>query len=369
MYIPLNDLSRVSDSQVENELNLVKRVLQSGHYLKSTFTLEFTNLIGNKIGIPHVLAVGNGTDALRIAMSSLGLQAGDLIATVPNAGGYATGVAKSLGLRVGMVDVDATNLQMSPESLSEFIELYPEVKAVVLTHLYGQIGFATEIASICHKNKIFLIEDCAQSFGAKKDGVSAGAFGDVSTFSFYPTKNLGAAGDGGAVAFKDKKHFEIGTSLSQYGWSERYKVELSNGLNTRMDEIQAAILVSRLKKLDDENRIRRRNIQRFKQNSPANMVVLGSSDESFIGHLAVVISESKVDHIEYLNNQGIETGVHYPILDFEQPAWIDEILPSKTPVANYFVKRIFTLPNFPGLRENEIQFICECLSSLEKYAK
>ena len=250
MRIPLNDLSRRPQHQIELENRIVTEVINSGHYLKGPSTELLESVIGGRID-KKVLGIANGTDAIKLAFLGLGLNQGDLVATVANAGGYSTTAAKSIGLEVGLIDVDFADHQMSIESLLAFINKFPETKAIVATHLYGQIGRIDQIAEICKKKNILLIEDCAQSFGAALSNSFAGSFGDAATFSFYPTKNLGSIGDAGAVSFKENSTYELAKKISQYGWGKRYEVEFKQGLNSRIDEIQAAILVSREKTVDE----------------------------------------------------------------------------------------------------------------------
>jgi len=362
--IPFNDLSRKSSSELSKEIQVIEEVLKSGHYLKGKFTKEFEDILSKRIGTPFTLALGNGTDSLQVAFQSLGLKAGDLVAVTANSGGYATTAAKILGLEVGLVDVEESNHQMSPDSLLEFLELFPMTRAVVVTHLYGQIGEITEIQKICQSNNIYLVEDCAQSFGAKCKGIEAGGFGDASTFSFYPTKNLGSSGDAGAVAFKQKNHFELAKKLSQYGWSTRYSVDVKNGMNSRMDEIQAALLILREKNVDQENLIRRKIIDKYKKAASENVRVIGAGDTSFVGHLAVVVSNSRNQDLIHFSSKKIDTAIHYPILDSEQFAWRDSFVHSDIKVSEKISKQIYSIPCFPTLTDLEINKICKALGEL-----
>lgn len=362
--IPLNDLSRKSTNQISQELEALEVVMRSGHYLKGNFTREFESVLGERIRKPYVLGLGNGTDALKIAMQGLGLRQGDLVAVAPNAGGYSTTAAKALSLEVGLVDVDEEFHQISPVSLEKFLKSFPKTRAVVLTHLYGKMGNVQEIKSICQKFEVFLIEDCAQSFGAELNGFQAGSIGDAATFSFYPTKNLGAAGDAGAVAFSSKNHYEAAAQLSQYGWRTRYLIELNGGSNSRMDEIQAALLLLGEKSIEVKNRQRREIVTKYLNSASKNVKIIGSNDVSFVGHLAVVVSDRRENDLTLFKQNEVETTVHYPVLDSDQPAWRGTFVSEEIPQAKVLVNQIYTVPCFPELYEDEIEIICKTLANL-----
>jgi aminotransferase EvaB len=365
--VPLNDLSRSDKTESAHELDLVKKVLESGTYLKSEFTKQFEMKLAERISGKHVLGVANGTDALILAYLGLGLKPGDCILTTPNAGGYASAAAISLGLNVGLIDIEPLTSQMSVEALKMFLDQDPTVKAVVVTHLYGQIGSIQEIVEMCGKYDIPVIEDCAQSFGARKFGKEAGSFGGVATFSFYPTKNLGAAGDAGAVAFSEEPDFNTAAVLAQYGWTDRYKITVPGGFNSRIDEIQAAILVSR-EKLVDENNIRRREIvAEYSKFLQSPRFIFGAQDESFVAHLAIMHTQNRELDKQKLNSLGIETGIHFPILDHQQPAWSGKFKYFDLSNSEALVNSILTLPCFPTLTLGEIDQVCNGLKNLEVY--
>ena len=362
--IPLNDLSRSVISDLALEIDLIKKVLESGTYLKSGMTKQLENTLAERIPGKRTLGVANGTDSLMLAYLGLGLKSGDRILTTPNAGGYAAAAAFSLGLTVGLVDIELSTSQMSPESLKEFLSHDSNVKAVVATHLYGQIGSIEEVVDICARNDIPVIEDCAQSFGARKFGKEAGAFGRVATFSFYPTKNLGAVGDAGAVAFSEEVEFNRAKVLAQYGWSERYKITEVGGINSRIDEIQAAILVAREKSVDASNSRRREIVAQYNESLNSPRFIFGMSDESFVAHLAVMYTEDRDSDIEKFTNAGIDTGIHYPILDHQQPAWKGKFKYFDLSNSEKIVESILTLPCFPSMTESEVNQVCKNLRIL-----
>ena len=345
--IPLNDLSRIDPETLASEVELVTKVIASGHYMKGTYTSELEASITNLTQACGTLTVANGTDALMLAMLGIGIEPGDMVATVPNAGGYTTTAAIRIGAIPVLVDIETQTAQMSPESLKGVLASNNKIKAVVVTHLYGQMAQIEEIRSLCKKAGVFLIEDCAQSFGANLEGKSVGSWGDAATFSFYPTKNLGALGDGGAISFKNEVHLSRARQLSQYGWSNRYEVSIIGGVNSRIDEIQAAVLLLRLKSLKVENQRRREIISSYESALSGKRRMIYADNESFVGHLAIMITPERVKDADYLATSGVSTGIHYPILDHKQPAW-KSIFSGQAPSnSEANVGQILTLPCFP----------------------
>ena len=319
--IPLNDLSRIDTDKLAAEVEIVTKVIASGHYMKGRHTAELESRITDLTHSHGSLTVANGTDALMLAMLGIGLQPGDMVATVPNAGGYTSTAALRIGVLPVVVDIDPDTAQMSIESLQELLRVNEKIKAVVVTHLYGLMSDVVAIRAICDEFGVFLIEDCAQAFGANLGGRGVGSWGNASTFSFYPTKNLGALGDGGAISFKDESHLDRARKLSQYGWSNRYEVSLIGGVNSRIDEIQAAVLLFRLEGLHEENSKRREIISRYQNALSGDRLMIYASNDSFVGHLAVMVTPFRDQDLESLHGSGVGTGIHYPILDIHQPAW------------------------------------------------
>ena len=363
IMIPLNDLSRNDSETLASEIAVVSQVMSSGSYIKGIHTSALEAEISRITQSAGTVTVGNGTDAIMLAMQGLGINEGDLIATVPNAGGYTTAAAIKIGAKPILVDIDPATLQMSTDSLRKVVS-NNKLSAVVATHLYGLMADIKTIRDICDEAGVFLIEDCAQAFGAKFEGNHVGSWGDAAAFSFYPTKNLGALGDGGAISFKQLSHLARARQLAQYGWSTKYEVTMLGGVNSRIDEIQAAILLLRLQNLDEENDVRRSIIKRYNDSlsDKRNMIFL--DDESFVGHSAVLVTDSRDQDQEALNGAGISTGIHYPIPDNDQIAWISIFENQITPNAHDNSQKILTLPCFPRMTEHEIQVVCKALSEL-----
>jgi dTDP-3-amino-2,3,6-trideoxy-4-keto-D-glucose/dTDP-3-amino-3,4,6-trideoxy-alpha-D-glucose/dTDP-2,6-dideoxy-D-kanosamine transaminase len=362
--IPLNDLSRIDPVNLAAEIDVVAKVISSGHYMKGKFTADLESKIADLTQACGAVTVANGTDALMLAMLGLGVQPSDFVATAPNAGGYASTAAIRIGAVPVLVDIDPKTTQMSPDSLEKVLVSNESIRAVVVTHLYGLMADVQAIRIICDRFGVLLIEDCAQAFGASLDGRIVGSWGDASTFSFYPTKNLGALGDGGAISFKNEIHLIRAKQLSQYGWSNRYEVSLLGGVNSRIDEIQAAVLLLRLERLNEDNKKRREIVSRYQKALTGNRRMIHTSDNTFVGHLAIMITTSRDSDTDFLNRSGVGTGIHYPILDNHQPAWLTIFSGQSVPMAEVNVEQIVTLPCFPKLEESEIEHVCKTLKAL-----
>ncbi len=269
------------------------------------------------LGVSHVVGVASGSDALVLALLAVDCGPGDEVVTAANAGGYASSAIARLGCDVSYAEVDSDSLLMTPYSVLDAIG--PATPAVVVTHLYGNVAKVEEIVAVCRPQGIAVIEDCAQSLGALSQGRRVGTIGDVAAFSFYPTKNLGAAGDGGAVATADDDVAATVRSLRQYGWGPKYQVDRPDGINSRLDEVQAAILRVGLPGLDSANERRREIVGRYAEALTGRSVRLVSGvTPEFVAHLAVVRADDRFGLQASLAAVGVETDIHYPIPDHLQ---------------------------------------------------
>jgi dTDP-4-amino-4,6-dideoxygalactose transaminase len=279
MKIPLNDLSR-GIARSEEAQSAILSVLQSGHWVHGPEHKGFEIELAKFLNVSHVLGVASGTDALEIALRAIGCTNGSKIISVANAGGYTSIAAAAIGCEVIYCDVDPEKLLIDPESLSALLS--EEIAAVVVTHLYGNVAPVGAIRRMCEPFGIKIIEDCAQAIGASEDRKRVGTIGHVGTFSFYPTKNLGAIGDGGALATDDSKIAQKILELRQYGWTSKYKIDISDGMNSRLDEIQAAILRIGLSKLDLMNLRRRQIVEKYSEVLKGSELKLVTSSTLFV---------------------------------------------------------------------------------------
>jgi aminotransferase EvaB len=360
--IPFNRLGATLEFRKE-VLSQIDNLLISGVYLNGKYTDSFEEKFAQLIGVNHASAVSSGTAALTLALRSLNLPKGSKLITTANSGGYARISAELNGLETHYVDVDLNGL-LDVRSISH--ELLLNARVMIVTHMYGQCANLKEITSICKKFDILLIEDCAQSIGAKFEDRMVGSFGDLATFSFYPTKNLGGIGDAGMVVTDSLELIQKVRSLKQYGWKSKYFCETPHGDNLRIDEIQALILSFKLPNLLDYNKKRLKIWEKYLHAiNGKNLRLIGKNSDCFVAHLAVIDAGSHRERLKkFLNNYGIETAIHYPFLDFEQPGLRISPTP-KLENSEYLSKSILSIPLFPNLEDHEVEYICEKLSEYE----
>ena len=317
------------------------------------------------LGVRHAAGVASGTDALCLAMLAVGCGGGSEIVTAANAGGYATCAAAQIGASLVYADVDPSTLLVTAETIEKVIA--PQTTAVVVTHLYGNVADVQPIVELCKRRGVRVIEDCAQVIGGTDSADrKAGSMGDAATFSFYPTKNLGAAGDGGAVASNDDQIDARVRSLRQYGWSTKYYVAEGGGRNSRLDEIQASILRIGLRRVDRLNERRREIISRYAEaaSGPDVSMVTGAGCGT-VAHLAVVRSCVRDSLRRFLSDKGIDTDIHYPVPDHRQAGFRPPVRPTSLPVTEVAVGEILTLPCFPEMTEFEIDRVAEAIASFD----
>lgn len=347
--IPINALQRAASDECAELHAAVQRVIDSGWYLLGPETDAFEHEFAEFVGASHCVTVANGTDALELALLAAGVRRGDAVATVANAGTYAAIAISKLGATPLFVDVDPDHLLMTAGTLAAALHRHRgPVRAVVITHLYGQLGELDELLAVAWAYGAEVIEDCAQAAGTTRDGRPAGRFGALGTYSFYPTKNLGALGDGGAVVTDDTALATRLRGLRQYGWQGKYHAVLPGGRNSRMDEIQAAVLRVRLPRLAEGNERRRRILGQYADSlAPGRRFVRTSPDASFNAHLAVLVTPSRDEDRARLTEAGIATDIHYPVPDHHQPV-IDLADAPTLATTERAVSQILTVPCSPN---------------------
>ena len=361
--VPFNDLSRTPPELAAQIADAVARVVASGWYVLGPEHDAFEAELAAYVGSAHAVALANGTDALELSLSAIGVGPGDTVMTVANAGGYASVAARLLGAEPVYADVSPETLLLSVETATAALDAQPTLpKALVVTHLYGAMAPAAELVDLAHSRGIAVVEDVAQAIGARAGGRPAGTFGDIGTTSFYPTKNLGALGDGGAVFTSNAELATAVRSLRQYGWTSKYRIGRARGRNSRLDELQAAILRVKLPYLDAMNERRRAIHSRYEQASSEALRIVNRSSESFIGHLAVGVAADRDAARAALDAAGIRTDVHYPIPDHRQdwPAPTGLELPA-TEAAS---ASVLSLPMFPELTDAEVDRVVAALRTI-----
>jgi dTDP-4-amino-4,6-dideoxygalactose transaminase len=362
-FIPQTDPRASYIAQKDEIDEAIARVLDKGRYILGPEVTAFENEFAAAIGAEHGVGVANGTDALLLAIRALGIGPGDVIFTVSQTAVATVAAIELAGATPVLVDIDADSFTMDPGALKDAIERQTAGKprAVVPVHLYGHPADMNAISAIAAEHDLRVIEDCAQSHLASVDGRMTGTIGDVATFSFYPTKNLGAIGDGGMVVTRDAAIADRVRLLRQYGWRDRYVSEES-GLNSRLDELQAAILRVKLAKLASGNDRRRSIAAGYRAGISSRQTSL-PSERSGIQHSyhQFVIRHPRRDELKsYLEQHGIGTLIHYPVPVHLQPAYSSRRLAfSQLTETEKAVAEILSLPMYPELSGSAVNRVCE----------
>lgn len=332
----------------------IARVLASNWYVLGKEVAAFEHDFAAYCGVDHSIGLANGTDALELALRAVGVGPGRQVLLAANAGFYGSTAVNLVGARPLYVDVSASSLTLDPQCVATALQQY-QPQAIIVTHLYGQLADMEKISALARQHGVALIEDCAQSHGALRNGQRAGSFGDIGCFSFYPTKNLGALGDGGAVVCRDDRLASRVLSLRQYGWGCKYHNEVPLGRNSRLDELQAAVLNDKLPMLDADN-LRRREIARYYQNALGGLPLTlpPSTGEDYVAHLYVVRTPRRDDLRRYLGECGIATDIHYPVPDHLQPACAEPGPGGTLPETEKACATVLSLPCYPGLPQSAI---------------
>lgn len=361
MEIPFFDYKRQL-KKIEPEINkALKKVLNSGSLVLGLEVKKFENNFAEYIGVNYGIGVNSGTDAIKIALKAINIKRGDEIITVANTAVPTISAVRETGAIPKFVDVK-NDYTIDEDKIEN--KITKKTKAILIVHLYGRGCDMKTILKIAKKNKLKIIEDCAQAHGTIINNKKAGSFSDISCFSFYPTKNLGAYGDAGIILTRDKKLSGECRALRMYGMTQGYHSR-SEGYNSRLDEMQAAVLNVKLKYL---NRwiARRCQIAKYYLNNIKNSKIIlpesNTKNDSF--HLFVIKTNQRNKLLKYLNNKKIGSGVHYESPIHLQKAY--KFLGYKKgnlPVTEKLSKQIISLPVFPELTNKEIEYIVKTINA------
>lgn len=341
----------------------VKRTLAGGRYILGQEVAAFEGEFATYLGVAHAIGVASGTDALYLALRACNVRPGDAVITVSHTAVATVAAIEMCGAIPVFVDIDRATFTMDVDRLKETVAGYPgPIKAIVPVHLYGHPARITDIIEIAARYGIRVVEDCAQAHGAEWNGRKTGTFGDIAIYSFYPTKNLGALGDGGAVVTNDQELHEQVRALREYGWAQRY-VSKTAGTNSRLDELQAAILRIKLRHLDQDNG-RRINIAQFYDRALAGRDVLTlphvSPEATHVYHQYVVRAVARDSLRDWLLGHGIATLIHYPVPVHQQPAYAHRTeLSSPLGETETAALEILSLPIFPELSASQMEMVVE----------
>lgn len=358
--VPVNALDRHISPLASRLGEAAASVIASGYYVLGPNVKAFEKEFAEWCGVAECVTVANGTEALELGLRSLGICEGKTVAVVGNAAMYGTTAVLACDATPVFVDIDAVTSTMDPKAL-ETIVSSQSVDAVIVTHLYGKLADMDAIMALSAKHGFAVFEDCAQAHGAQDaSGRKAGSFGKAASFSFYPTKNLGALGDGGAVVTNDTATADTLRKLRQYGWTAKYRNELQGGRNSRLDEMQAAFLRVMLPLLDGWNDRRREIANRYSNEiRHAKIGVPAVSGNEFVAHLYVVRTPDREGLQKHLSAAGITSEVHYPVADYRQPLFGDRFADVVLPVTEQACASVVTLPCFPELTDEEVTRVIE----------
>jgi dTDP-4-amino-4,6-dideoxygalactose transaminase len=348
LSVPLNDLKRQYETWGHVLNGAVARVLASGWYILGPEVDAFEHEFAAYCGAKYCVGVASGTDALEIGLRALGISPGEQVITVANAGMYSTTAIRAIGAVPVFAEIDPLTMTLDPAALPGIIT--PRTRALVVTHLYGCMAHMPQLADLACQHGLALVEDCAQAHGAQLDGRRAGSWGDVGCFSFYPTKNLGALGDAGAVVTSDDQVAERVRRLRQYGWTRKYEAHIPGGRNSRLDELQAH--------LDGWNQARAQIAAQYRvglEQTPLQLPVASVAGE-MIYHLYVVRAPHRDRLRAALRERGVGCDVHYPIPDHLQAVCSDlDYSPGALPETERAATEVLTLPCFAELTPAEVE--------------
>ncbi|GAA0077778.1 DegT/DnrJ/EryC1/StrS family aminotransferase [Clostridium sp. CTA-5] len=396
MNIPLVDLKAQYKSIKNDADNKVNEVLSSASYIMGKDVIEFEKEAQDYLGVKYAISVGNGTDALVVALMALGIGKGDEVITTPFTF-FATAESISfIGATPVFVDVEKDTYNIDPSKIEE--KITEKTKAIMPVHIFGQPAKMDEIKKIAEKHKLKVIEDAAQAFGSEYKGKKIGSIGDVGCFSFFPTKNLGCAGDGGMITTSDDNIATIVKALRTHGSGENgqkaynllnninEEVKISKGhddtvynplkyynyligFNTRLDTIQAALLRVKMNYIDKWNNVRRENARMYDENLKDTSLTLPVTiDEGkSVYNMYVVQSDNREKFVNRLKEKGISTGIYYPV-----PMHLQKVYKNlgykegNMPVAEYLSHRTFAIPIFPELTDDEKRYIIDSIKEIDK---
>lgn len=352
----------------------IRCVLDGGSYILGQEVAAFEGEFARYLGVRYAIGVGSGTDALHVALRACGIGPGDTVITVSYTAVATVAAIELTGANPVLVDIDPASFAMDPNLLEDTIKEYGDggrstvnahLKAIIPVHLYGHPADMSAIMDIAKRHGLYVIEDCAQSHGAAIGGRKTGTWGHLAAFSFYPTKNLGGLGDGGALVTDDPRLAERARLLREYGWRERYISEVP-GMNTRLDELQAAVLRVKLQYLDQENG-RRREIARIYDAllSETAMIlphVRGNVDHVF--HQYVVRSKHRNDLRAFLRANSVGTLIHYPVPVHLQPAYQGRVLNGNRGLTytEHICQEILSLPMHPQITDEQAERVSELIA-------
>jgi dTDP-4-amino-4,6-dideoxygalactose transaminase len=361
MHVPFVDLQAQHQALSGEISRAVGAVIERGDFILGGAVEQFEAEFASYIGARHAIGVGTGLAAIELALRAFDIGPGDEVITPANTFIATVLAIVAVGARPVFADVDAATYTIDPGAIASAVT--PRTRAIVPVHLYGQPVDLDAVAAVARRHNLLVIEDAAQAHGARYKGARAGSLGAAAAFSFYPSKNLGAFGDGGIITTSDGRAAERLRLLRNYGQRVKYHHTIA-GTNSRLDTLQAAVLRVKLPHLDRWNGARRRHAAAYAERLRGRVLTpAAAADVEHIFHLYVVESDDRDGLQQRLRARGVDTGIHYPV-----PAHLQETCTAlgykagDFPVTEQAAARILSLPMYPELTEQQIEYVAESVA-------
>jgi dTDP-4-amino-4,6-dideoxygalactose transaminase len=365
MKIPLIDLKAQYNTISEELDREVLKVLASGEYVLGENVLHFEKAFADYIGVNYAISLASGTDALTISLKALKIAPGDEVITTPFTFFATAESIAAVGAIPVFVDVDPYTFNIDPSKIEE--KITPKTKAIIPVHIFGQPADMDDLLYIAKKHNLYIIEDACQAIGSDYKSRKIGSLGDMAAFSFFPTKNLGCAGDGGMIVTNKESLAMLAKDLRNHGSKKKYYHDRI-GFNSRLDSIQAAILNTKLKYIDTWNNKRILNAEFYHKKIINNKFIkpINNKDRKHVYHLYLLQCTERDKAISYLKSNSIAAGIYYPLPLHLQKAFSNlRYMEGNFPVAEALCKNNLAIPIYPELTELQKKFIVECLNNFD----
>jgi dTDP-4-amino-4,6-dideoxygalactose transaminase len=359
MQISIIDLAKNHQALAEEIESAVQRVLRSGWYILGKEVQAFEEAFAAYHGVKYAVSVANGTDAIELSLMAWGIGKGDEVITVAHTAMPTVTAIERAGAKPVLVDILPNTYCIDPQAVEKAIN--SKTKAIIPVHLYGHPAQLEPLQLLAQKHNLLLLEDCAQAHGARYNGHLVGTFGQMASFSFYPTKNLGAYGDAGAIITNDELLATRLNRLRNYGQEIRYN-HIERGVNSRMDDIQAAILGVKLPYLDEQNEIRRQLAAVYQRSLQGVTSPIEQEKMKHVYHLYVIRHTQRDKLMTFLQKNGVQTAIHYPIPIHRQKSHLDLAYPEASlPVTERIAGEILSIPLHIHMVESEQMRVIELI--------
>ncbi|HLC79207.1 MAG TPA: DegT/DnrJ/EryC1/StrS family aminotransferase [archaeon] len=367
LKVPRVDL-RPQEAPLKQEImDSISKIIDSGHLIMGEHVNLLEKKIASYITTPDAVGVANGTDAIKLCLAALDIGKGDEVITVPFTFAANVEATAHVGAKAVFADVDKETFNIIPEQIEG--KITKKTKAILPVHLFGCPAPMKEIMEIAKEHGLFVIEDCAQAFGAELNGKKCGSFGQLNATSFYPTKNLGCYGDGGMVFVNDTRYSEKLRKIRFHGQSGKYMYEYL-GWNSRLDEIQAAVILPKLGYIDAWNNERIKAAQKYAsllKGIEQVQVPIAPKGAKHIYHLYTIKAQKRDELAKFLSDNGVETAINYPLAIHEQKAYMGlGYKKGDFPNSELLCAQSLSLPMFVGINGDQIEYVCSKIAQFYK---